>query len=265
MTHPPGGSAAQQGEQGAPSTPQVAKHQAEQVGSTAVEGGEQVMHAVSDQTRRVTEEASRQARNLLDEGRQQLTEQAREGQQKTAQSLHTLADQLDDMCAKSDSSGIGPDVVHQAAGHTRTAAEWLEGREPGDLLNEVRGFARRKPGVFLAGAALAGMLVGRLTRGVVAAQTDDSGNGKKPAEQSGPARAADQDAMPSYPPAATPVSGDSQPPAPGYSQPPVPAYSQPPAPPYPPPSAPAYSQPPAQGGTPGNVPPAWHGPGAEQP
>ena len=38
--------------------------------------------------------------------------------------------------------------------------------------DEVRSFARRKPGVFLFGAAAAGVLAGRLTSGVKAAHTD---------------------------------------------------------------------------------------------
>ncbi|MET0235664.1 MAG: hypothetical protein ABW224_13555 [Kibdelosporangium sp.] len=253
MTYPPGGSAAQQGQQSPPSTPQVAKDQAQAVGSTAVQSGEQVMHTVGDQTKRVVEETTRQARNLLDEGRQQLTEQARDSQQKAAQGLHTLADQLDEMRSSTDGSGIGPEVVHQAAGHARTAADWLENRQPGDLLTELRGFARRKPGLFLAGAAVAGILVGRLTRGVVTAQSSDStGGAKKPADDSGPAHAADQYPPASYEPATAPQ------PVPVYSQPPAaPGYSQPPA--------PAYYEPPVLGGTAGsNVPPAWHGPGAGQ-
>ena len=42
----------------------------------------------------------------------------------------------------------------------------LQNREPAELLDEVRSFARRKPGLFLLGAAAAGVVAGRLTRGV---------------------------------------------------------------------------------------------------
>jgi hypothetical protein len=62
-----------------------------------------------------------------------------------------------------------PEVARQASERARTVASCLEEREPGDLLDEVRRFARRKAGVFLAGAALAGVVVGRLTRGAIAA------------------------------------------------------------------------------------------------
>ncbi|CAM4140808.1 hypothetical protein KIPE111705_42530 [Kibdelosporangium persicum] len=256
MTHPPGGYARHQGTQDPPSTPQVAKHEAAEVGSTAAEGGRQVMDTAGEQTKRVAREAGQQARNLMHESRQQLTDQAREGQRKAAQGLHTLADQLDDMYAKSDQSGMGPEMIHQAAGHTRTVASWLDDRQPGDLLNEVRDFARRKPGMFLAGAALAGMLVGRLTRGAIDTQRDESADDnttdKIPA-QPGPAPTTTS-VPPSYPPTRAP--------APGYTTPPAPAYSQPPVEGQVPPTG--YPQ---QAAHPGQTqtPPPWNGPESVRP
>ena len=50
-------------------------------------------------------------------------------------------------------------------------------REPGDLVVELRNFARRKPVVFMLGAAVAGVVAGRLTTGVVAAHKDQSSSG----------------------------------------------------------------------------------------
>jgi hypothetical protein len=136
--------------------------------------GGDVMETAAQQAKQVTGETTRQARNLIEEGKGQVADQARQGQQKAAGSLHTLADQLEEMSRKSDGDGIAPDVVRQAAERTRGVASWLEQHEPGDLLTEVRSFARRRPGVFLAGAALAGVLAGRLTRGVFAAQNDET-------------------------------------------------------------------------------------------
>ena len=55
---------------------------------------------------------------------------------------------------------------------------WLDNHEPSDLLDEVKRFARRRPATFLALAAAAGVVAGRVTRGAVAANTsvdsDDS-------------------------------------------------------------------------------------------
>lgn len=157
------------------STPQVAKHEAADVAHTAAQGGRQVGDTVSEQARHVASEAAGQARDLLREGRDQLTDQAKEGQRKAAGSLHTLADQLRDMSEKTDSEGLAPEMARQASERARGVANWLDEREPGALLDEVRAFARRKPGTFLAGAAIAGVLAGRLTRGAVAATKSDSG------------------------------------------------------------------------------------------
>ena len=53
----------------------------------------------------------------------------------------------------------------------------LEGREPADLLDELRSVARRRPAVFLVGALAAGVVAGRLTRGVKD-ESSDSPSGR---------------------------------------------------------------------------------------
>jgi hypothetical protein len=71
-------------------------------------------------------------------------------------------------------SGPAADLVRQAGDKLEDLASWVQAREPGELVDELRAFARRKPGVFLLGAALAGVVAGRLTTGVVAAHKDSS-------------------------------------------------------------------------------------------
>jgi len=55
-------------------------------------------------------------------------------------------------------------LARQAAGRLSAAASWLDERNPGDLLTGIRALARMRPGLVLAGAAFAGLVVGRLTR-----------------------------------------------------------------------------------------------------
>jgi hypothetical protein len=213
-----GGSPGSADQQESPPTRQVAKDEAAEVARTAAHGGGQVADTVGEQANRVASETARQARNLLREGKGQLAGQARDAQRKAASGLHALADQLDGMAEKSDGDGTVPEVARQASERARTVASWLAEREPGDLLDEVRRFARRKPGVFLAGAALAGVVVGRLTRGVIAAES----------ESSSPADTRPPSPTPAPPPpaqAVNPAQGVPGPapvaPAPGYSMPPV--------------------------------------------
>ena len=82
------------------------------------------------------------------------------------------------MAANGGQSGVATEFARQAADRMHGAASWLEQREPGDLLDEVRNFARRRPGAFLIGAAVAGLAAGRLTRGL-----KDRGNGE---DETGP-------------------------------------------------------------------------------
>ena len=49
------------------------------------------------------------------------------------------------------------DLLQQASGMVESFADKLQNREPAELLDEVRSFARRKPGLFLLGAAAAGV------------------------------------------------------------------------------------------------------------
>jgi hypothetical protein len=164
---------------GTPSTTDVAKDEARNVGQTAAQAGSQVASTAADQAKQVTQETKRQAQDLVQQGRQQLQDQARTGQQKAGEGLSGIAQQLRTMVEGGGETPSGPaaDLVRQAGDKLEELATWVQAREPGDLVNEVRTFARRKPGVFLLGAALAGVVAGRLTTGVVAAHKDGSATG----------------------------------------------------------------------------------------
>ena len=192
MTQGPGGQSppSQQQNSGSPSMPETARDEAREVASTAADRGGEVAQTAADQAKHVAAHAQREARDLLHEGRRQLQAQARDGQRKAAESLHQLAGQLERMAEQTDSPGVAADVARQVSDRTHSVADWLEHREPGDLLDEVRRFARRRPGTFLVGAAVAGALVGRLTRGVVAQQKEESspdGQANVPQPHAGPA------------------------------------------------------------------------------
>ena len=76
------------------------------------------------------------------------------------------------MASKSDEEGLAKDLAQQASQQLGSIAHWLQEREPGDLVTEVKDFARRKPGTFLAVAAGIGLVAGRMTRGVKAGAPD---------------------------------------------------------------------------------------------
>ena len=182
MTQSPGayppiseGSATQQ------TTARIARDEAVDVAQSAREAGASVTGTAAEQARNIVEETRWQASGLLNEARSEAWQQAHAGQRKAAQNLHTLASQLNDMAVKSDDSTMAAQLAGEASNRLHDVASWLEQREPGDLLDEVRDFARRRPGTFLLGAALAGVLAGRMTRGVAAAaQSGQSGQPRQP-------------------------------------------------------------------------------------
>jgi hypothetical protein len=162
-----------------PSTAEVAREEAVGVGQHAREAGGQVAQTAVDQARQVAAETGRQARDLLGEAQGQMRDQASTQQQKAAQQLHSVADELGQMAANGGRSGVATEFAGQVASRLHGAASWLEQREPADLLEEVRNFARRRPGTFLIGAAVAGLAAGRLTRSLTASRQTQSAQGKQ--------------------------------------------------------------------------------------
>jgi len=158
---------------GGQSTTDVAKDEARNVGQTAAQAGTQVASTATDQAKNVVQETQHQAQDLLQQGRSQLREQAGTQQQKAAEGLSSLAQQLRGMADGTGDGAPGParDLVQQASSKLEEFGGWLQNHEPADLLDEIRAYARRKPGTFLLGAALAGVVAGRLTTGVKAAHT----------------------------------------------------------------------------------------------
>jgi hypothetical protein len=150
------------------------RDQARQVGAQAAQAGGAVAHTAKEQGREVVGEATRQARNLYGEARAQLAGQTGEQQRRAASGLRSLADEMRTMAQNSGQAGPVTELAHQAADRVHGVAGWLEERQPGDVLNEVKDYARRNPGTFLVGAAVLGVLAGRLTRSLSAA-SDSTG------------------------------------------------------------------------------------------
>ena len=162
------------GPQDQPSATTVARDEAANVGRSASEAGGRVAQTAADQARDVVSETARQARDLAGEAGGHARDQAYVQQQRAAHQLRSVADELQEMTAKGGQSGVATEVAQQAAERIHGAASWLEQREPADLLQAVRDFARRRPGVFLAGAVAAGRAAGRLTRGMTDAARSGS-------------------------------------------------------------------------------------------
>lgn len=152
-------------------------------GATVVaENASEVTATVKDQAAEVAGEAAAQARDLVAEARDQLQEQARSQTRRLAENVRRLADELQEMAHDGKPDSTAAAAMAQLAQGGHRAASHLESRGPDGLVSEVQDFARRRPGLFLAGAAVAGFALGRVGKGVGAAGA--TGSGRRPAEES---------------------------------------------------------------------------------
>jgi hypothetical protein len=148
---------------------------------TAKESAQRVAGTAAEQGKNVLAEGKAQARDLTKQVGEQAHEQTNVQRDKAATGLRSLSEELHGMAnGQGGRDGVASDLARQAAVKAQDLAGWLESREPGDLLEEVRQLARRKPGTFLLGALAAGVVAGRLTRGAVDASRGTDGYGTDP-------------------------------------------------------------------------------------
>jgi len=142
------------------------KERASEAASQVGDAGRDVAQDAKEKARDVAHEAKDRARGLVDQTRTELADQARTQQERLAGGLRSLGDELRQMADGTEDPGYATDLVRRAGDATGQVAQWFEDREPSSVLHEVESFARRRPGTFLLLAAGAGLLVGRLVRGM---------------------------------------------------------------------------------------------------
>jgi hypothetical protein len=149
-----------------------------EVAGTATEGARQVASEATRQATQLTSEALSSARTLVGEATGSLREQAGQQTERAASGLRTLSDQARALAeGRPDDAGPAGDYVRQAGEKLQEVAERLESGGIEGALSDLQGFARRRPGVFLLGAAAAGFAVARLVRGAQAAGSESGSNG----------------------------------------------------------------------------------------
>ena len=157
---------------GSSGTTDVAKDEARATGEQAKEGAKHVAAVGKDEAKNVAQETGQQAKELWQQTRSQLVEQSAQQQTRVADGLRSLSEELSGMARGSEQQGVASDLAHQASQRMGDVATWLDQRDPGSLVSEVKQFARQRPGAFLATAAVIGLVGGRLSRGLVAEHQD---------------------------------------------------------------------------------------------
>ena len=146
----------------------TAKDQASAVAGTAKDQASAVADTAKDQAGNVIAEAKDQAADLFADLRRQLSEQSEAVRDRLAEFLTGAGSELSDMAGAGGGSGYATQVVRQVGDRASSWGSHLTNHDAADLLEQTRSFARRKPGTFLLGALLTGVVAGRLTRGAKA-------------------------------------------------------------------------------------------------
>lgn len=165
---------------GSSGTVDTAKAEAGALTDTARDRAGGVVDTAKGETKDVAREVKSQARSLYAQTTRELRDQAGTQQQRVASGLRSVSDELDEMASNSQNGGLASEFVRQASQRAAGAASWLGDRDPAGVVDEVKRFARRRPAVFIAGAAIAGIVVGRLTRALASeAASDDATDGSR--------------------------------------------------------------------------------------
>jgi hypothetical protein len=170
---------------GTASKTDAAKTEASGVANQAAGAAQDVAQTAKTEAANVAAEVKTNARDLLDQAKSDLTSQAGTQQQKVAEGMRSISTELRAMADASHEPGVASDLVRQAADRSHSVASWLDGRDPGSLLDEVKTFARRRPGTFLLLAAGAGVLAGRLGRSLQAGAPASTGTPTPSVQQPG--------------------------------------------------------------------------------
>ncbi|MCY1158983.1 MAG: hypothetical protein MOP51_2007 [Citricoccus sp.] len=177
---------------------EAAKHEAGRLGTDAQHAARDVAGTAKDEALHVKDEAVGQARSLAESARQEASSQLSTQKDRLAVQSRGISEDLERI-----SRGERPesDLVNQAvtmlSDRARRVTHQLESKEPMDLLDDMRRFAARRPGTFLAIAAGIGLVAGRLTRGLKDAHDDDDARAHRFTGQAPP--------LPSQPPTVTGV------------------------------------------------------------
>jgi hypothetical protein len=154
----------------------TAQQKVGEVAGTATSRAGDVASTAKEQALDVAQEAQRQARDLVGEFRGQIQQQTQTQRDRLVELLRDFEDELQNMVDAGGRSGTASEVVRQVAERLSGVRSYLEGGA--NPMQDVRTFARRRPGMFLLLAAGAGVLAGRATRGAAAARKQQQQGGR---------------------------------------------------------------------------------------
>ncbi|WP_330350872.1 hypothetical protein [Streptomyces sp. NBC_00582] len=151
-------------------TGEAARTEASATAGQARQAAGRIGETAVDQAKAVAGEARQQVGAVAGDLRSRAMNEAEQQSRRAAGSLHQWADDLAGLAENAKSDSPARNLAAQAADGGHRAADYLEEQGVEGVLTDMQDFARRRPGMFLGGALLAGLVVGRFVK--AAAQTD---------------------------------------------------------------------------------------------
>jgi cell division septum initiation protein DivIVA len=157
------------------------------VGDHARDAAGDVTSTAAEQARQVRDTAVEQATNVMAQARDQLNEHGNAQVHQLGSTLRQLANEFERMAGHGESGSMATSAVSEASRRAHQLADMTEGHELRDVIDQLRGVARRRPGSFLVGALALGVVSGRLARGAKSAGSEGSQITQQTAQWSSPA------------------------------------------------------------------------------
>lgn len=154
-----------------PDTVDLTREEGRQVADETRRQAGAVAGTAREQAGNVAHEAMGHAKDLAGDAKQQLHRQAQQQTDALGGVIGTLGERVHAL-ADGDIDRAGPigDYAQRIAGQVDGIADKVDQLGFDGMVDEVQRYARRRPGAFLLGAAVAGFAVSRLARGAQAAQ-----------------------------------------------------------------------------------------------
>lgn len=154
---------------------ETAKEETSATADQAKQAVGEVTTTAAEQARAVAGEARRQAGSAVQDLRSRAMEEAEGQTRRAAGVLRQWAQDLSELAEKADGDSPARSLVTQVADRGHQAADYVDKQGVEGIADDLQRFARRRPGLFLGGALLAGLAVGRL--GKVAGKAAQSADG----------------------------------------------------------------------------------------
>jgi hypothetical protein len=114
-------------------------------------------------THQLREKAMERGGEVLEQVQSRVNSAVDQGKGRLADQLESVCDAVEEVADKSDNQNVSR-YAHMASDQIHNVAAYLRNSDPAEMARGAQRLARRHPDIFLGGALVAGLLIGRFLR-----------------------------------------------------------------------------------------------------